>query len=343
MKAVSRLLGPYHMDDDPWNRKRNDQPPNLDDIFKDIFGDGKGKRSRRKGDGGTFSFTPFIIIIAVLFLASGFFIVGPAERAVIVRFGKVHREVGPGPNWVFPVVEQRAIVDTQKIGSFNYSAEMLTSDESYADVDVTVFYRVENPKDFLFNVVDPIDSLGQATASALRQVVGSTQLESILTDGRSEARDQIEHQLERIVGAYKLGIEVTDVKLQDAKPPAAVKPSFDDVIQAREDSDRFIMDAEGYRNTVIPKAQGERMRILNRANAIYEQTINDSHAQVAGFISILPEYKRYPDIVRNKLYISTMQDIYGKSRKVFLSNEGNLNLLPLGDLFAQNSGVNHVQ
>ena len=345
MQGEAKVGTVFNKEDDPWSRKREDSPPNLEEIFSDIFGSGKSKGSGRqssgKGDNTSFSFMPVLFVLTLLFLASGFFIVGPAEKGVIIRFGEVHRIVGPGPNWIFPIVEQRAIVDTQKIGSFNYSAEMLTSDESYADVDVSVFYRINNPRDFLFNVVDPVDSLGQATASALRQVVGSTQLESILTDGRSDAREQIELQLKKIVKSYELGIEVTDVKLQDAKPPAAVKPSFDDVIQAREDSDRYIMDAEAYRNTVIPKADGERMRILNQANAEYAQIINYSHAQVAGFLSILPEYRRFPDIVKKKMFISTMQGVYGKTKKVFLSNEGNLNLLPLGDLFAQNTEVSY--
>jgi membrane protease subunit HflK len=345
MQGESHIETVFNKEDDPWSRKRDDAPPNLEEIFSDIFGAGKTKRSGRSSSGNgrnaSFGLTPIIIILTLLFLASGFFIVDPAEKAVIIRFGQVHRIAGPGPNWVFPIAEKRAIVNTQKIGSFSYSAEMLTSDESYADVDVSVFYRIDKPTDFLFNVVGPIESLGQATASALRQVVGSTVLESILTDGRSEAREQIEQQLNKIVQLYGLGIEITDVKLQDAKPPAAVKPSFDDVIQAREDSDRYIMDAEAYRNMVIPRAGGERMRIINEGNAEYASVVNDSHAQVAGFISILPEYRRFPDIVKKKMFIATMQDLYGKTKKVFLSNEGNLNLLPLGDLFAQSAEVSH--
>ena len=139
----------YSMDDDPWNRKRQQTPPGLDEIFNDIFG---GKKSGSGGSKGI-SFTPLIMALLVLFIASGFFIVGPAEKAVIVRLGKVHRVAGPGPNWVFPIAESRTIVDTQKISSINYNAEMLTSDESYADVDVTVFFRVAEPVDYLYNAV----------------------------------------------------------------------------------------------------------------------------------------------------------------------------------------------
>ncbi|MCP8352632.1 FtsH protease activity modulator HflK [Candidatus Synchoanobacter obligatus] len=323
----------YHMDDDPWTRKRQESPPDLDKILKDIFGGGKRGKSKKK------SFFPFLMFIAVsLFLASGFFIVKPAEKAVVVRLGKVHRIVGPGPNWSFPFIEVRQVLDVQRIYSYNYNAEMLTSDESYADVDVTVFYRIASPEDFLFNAVNPVDALGQATASSLRQVVGNTTYESISTDGRAEARDSIKVHIERVINDYALGLEITDTKLQDAKMPDAVKPAFDDVIQAREDFDRFQMVAEAYRNTVIPKASGQRMRILNEANAEYEKLIMNAHAEVASFLAVLPEYQRYPDIIRNKMFVSTMQNVYGKTKKVFLSNEGSLNLLPLGKLLGQSDG-----
>lgn len=329
----------YNMDNDPWNRKKQDSPPGLEDIFKDIFGDGKKKGNEKQAN----LFVPLFVISLILFAASGFFIVGPAEKAVVTRFGKINRIAGPGPNWAFPLAEHYNIVDIQKIGAYNYSAEMLTSDESYADVDVTVFYRIENPVDFLYNVVDPVNSLGQATASALRQVVGNTPLEQILTDGRAKARDQIQTQIESVVDFYKLGLEVTDTKLQDAKPPQAVKAAFDDVIQAREDYDRFILDAEGYSNSVIPKADGERMRILNRAKGEYEQVVMDASAQVAGFEAIIPEYNKHPDIIRNQIFVSTMKDIYGKARKVFLSNDGSVNLLPLGEIINQNIEGSHGQ
>tara|TARA_B100001115_G_C15797222_1_gene393795 strand:- start:118 stop:1122 length:1005 start_codon:yes stop_codon:yes gene_type:complete len=326
----------YSMDDDPWNRKRQQTPPGLDEIFNDIFG---GKKSGSGGSKGI-SFTPLIMALLVLFIASGFFIVGPAEKAVIVRLGKVHRVAGPGPNWVFPIAESRTIVDTQKISSINYNAEMLTSDESYADVDVTVFFRVAEPVDYLYNAVNPVDALAQATASSLRQVLGNTELDPIMTYGRAEARDQIHAQIEKVADFYRLGIEVTDTKLQDAKPPAAVKPSFDDVIRAREDFDRYIMDAEAYRNAVVPKAQGESARILNEANAKYEQVVNNAHGQVAPFLAILKEYKRNPEVIRNELFISTMRDVYGRSNKVFMSNDSNLNLLPLSDLLSQRGRSN---
>jgi membrane protease subunit HflK len=314
-----------YMDDDPWNRKRKEEPPGVDEILSDIFGKDEGP--------GNF-LLPLLVIGCLGLLASGFFIVSPPEQAVVLRFGKVVRVVGPGPNWVIPLVETRHIVNTQKIGSYNYHSEMLTSDESYADVDVTVFYRIKDPRKFLFNDIDPIDSLGQSTASALRQVVGNTELDAILTDGRIEARDEIQIQVERIMSVYDNGVEITDTKLQDARAPQLVKAAFDDIIQAREDYNRFIMDAEGYRNKVIPYAQGQAKRIENQGRAEHARLINDAYAKVAGFDALVAEYKKSPEIIRNQLFFSTMQSLYSRTKKIFIGSEGNLNVLPLDKLLS---------
>lgn len=318
--------GILHKDEDPWTRKREEEPPGLDEIFDDVFGKGNGT-------GGSVLF-PLILVTSLAILASGFFIVSPPEQAVILRFGKVVRIAGPGPNWIIPGIESRYLVNVQKISSFNYNAEMLTSDESYADVDVTVFYRIKDPEKFLFNDVNPVDSLGLATASALRQVVGNTELEGILTDGRIAARDQIQVQVEKIISLYDNGIEVTDTKLQDAKPPQQVKAAFDDVIQAREDYDRYIMDAEAYRNDVIPVAEGKAMRIDNHAEGESAKIINSAYAKVAGFDALIPEYKKHPDIIKNQMFLSTMQSLYSRTKKVFLTSEGNFNILPFDKLLS---------
>ena len=318
----------FESENDPWTRKRQKSPPGLDEIISSIFGGRKGKG----GKANKISFLFALILVGVVFLASGFFIVAPAEQAVILRFGQFVRVLGPGPNWIVPGVEQRKIVNVHKIFPYNYSAEMLTRDENYADVDVTVFYRITNPKNFLFSAVDPVNSLAQATASALRQVVGDTSLEPILTVGRAEARDKIHKQIEAVVRYYDIGIEITDTKLQDAKPPQAVKSAFDNVIQAREDFDRYKKQAEAYQNTVVPKAEGSRMRIENEALAEHERIILDAHEQVAGFNALLSQYFKNPQIIRNKLFLTTMKDMYGRVKKVFVTGDGNLSLLPLGEL-----------
>ncbi len=318
---------------DPWDRSRHDQPPGLDEIFEKFFSS-SSKKGKGGGSEGSLALM-LVIVLSVLFIASGFFIVSPAEKAVVLRFGKIYRIAEPGPNWMIPLVDSREIVDVHKISAYNYQAEMLTRDENYADVAVTVFYRVNQPEAFLFNAVDPINGLAQATASALRQVVGSTDLESILTTGREEARAQIQQQVQEIISRYQIGVQVTDAKLQDARPPVQVKAAFDDVIQAREDYDRYIMQAEAYKNKVIPQAEGQKMRILNEADAKHDQIVLDAKAQVAGFLALLAQYKKDPKILKNRLYLETMREVYARSQKVFISSENNMSLLPLQEVFAK--------
>lgn len=319
------------MDKDPWDRSKHDEPPGLDEIFDNVVGSNGGPAK---------VLVPFLIVILIMFVASGFFIVSPAEKGVVTRFGKLYRIAEPGPNWIIPIVDRRFIVNVHAINTYNYNAEMLTSDESYANVDVTVFYRIQTPEAFLFNAVDPVDALGQATASALRQVVGNTTLEEILTDGRIKAREEINLQIIKIVESYDLGIEVTDTKLQDARHPAAVKAAYDDVIQAREDYDRYIMDAEAYRNNVVPKAEGQKKRIENQAKAEHEKILMEAQGEVAGFLAIVPEFKRSPKIISDRLFYSTMKDIYGNVKKVFVENDKSLNVLPLNEVLngASNRG-----
>lgn len=314
----------YRSERDPWDRSRHDKPPGLDEVFNSLFGGG-GKSPKN-------ILLILFIISALLFVISGFFIVSPAEQGVILRFGKVHRIAHPGPNWMIPGVEKRRIVDVQRIYGINSQAEMLTSDESYADVDVSVFFRIDNPAKYLFNAVDPIDSLTQATTSSLRQIVGSTTLENIITKGRESARDDIKELINEVIKVYDIGLEITDVKLQHAQAPQQVKPAFDDVIQAREDQDRYKMQAEGYRNKVIPEAEGVSRRIDNQAEADYEKIIMDAKAEVAGFNAVLQEYSKNPRIITDRMYLSTMKNIYGRTKKIFVSGDSSLNVLPLGDL-----------
>ncbi|MDC3180927.1 FtsH protease activity modulator HflK [Gammaproteobacteria bacterium] len=328
------MLKSYQMSEkDPWDRSRHDQPPGLDEIFEKFFSTGS-KNGKNGGDANKLSLM-LVIIFSVLFIASGFFVIYPAEKGVVLRFGHLHRIAAPGPNWMIPLVDTKEIVDVHKISAYNYQAEMLTRDENYADVAVTVFYRVQHPEDFLFNSVDPVNGLAQATASALRQVVGSTDLEDILTTGREDARAQIQEQVQDIVNRYKIGIEVTDTKLQDARPPVAVKAAFDDVIQAREDYDRYMMQAEAYKNKIVPQAEGRKMRLLNEAEAKRDQIILDAKAQVAGFIALLKEYRKDPKILQNRLYLATMREVYTKTQKVFISSDNNMSLLPLAEVFGK--------
>jgi len=320
---------------DPWDRSRHDEPPGLDEVFNSIFGSGGSD----KGPAAAISslIMGLIIVTSLLFLVSGFFIVAPAEHGVVLRFGQLYRTAMPGPNWSIPIVDKRYIVDVFKVNEYTYTAEMLTKDEIYAEVSVSVYHRIGNPENYLFASVDPLNALTQATASALRQVVGNSNLNALLSKDRVEIREEISSQLKQILDSYKIGIEITDVKLQNARPPSAVKPAYDDVIQAREDQHRYTMQAEGYSNKVIGLAEGEKRRIINEADAQYERIILESKAKVATFDALVSQYKRNPDIMKNRMYLDTMEHIFSQVAKVFVPNEGMLNVLPLSDIISKES------
>ncbi|MBX9706150.1 MAG: FtsH protease activity modulator HflK, partial [Gammaproteobacteria bacterium] len=195
---------------------------------------------------------------------------------------------------------------------------------------VAVQYRISNAKDYLYNVVDPTTSLQQATASALRQVIGNTTLDDILTTGRAVVRDQVAVQLQNILSLYNAGITISDVALQPAKAPEQVKDAFDDAINAQEDEQRFENQAEAYAMGIVPIAQGHAQRISQEAQAYQQQVVLQAQADVARFLAVLPVYESAPVVTRERLYLTTLQDIFTRSNKVFLDTKQGSNFyLPL--------------
>ncbi len=330
---------------DPWgsNRPNNGKkqgPPDLDVLIKQLqsklsgaFG-GKGKRggaATSSGDdsaGGGLLVGLVIIVLLIIWGVSGIFIVSPTERGVITRFGKFVSNVGPGPHWVPRFIEKNHVVgiSTQQ---YDYTADMLTKDENIVSVAVKVQYNVENVKDYLFNVVSPNTSLQQATASALRQVVGHTSLDQVLTIGREKVRDQTSQILKSILKIYQPGLLVTDVTLQPAKPPEAVTAAFDDAIKAREDQQRYINKATAYAKQVVAHARGQSARIMQEADAYQKQVVLNSQAAVAAYLAILPEYEKAPGVTRERMYLGSIESVLNKSSKIFVDVKGSNNLLYL--------------
>jgi membrane protease subunit HflK len=187
-------------------------------------------------------------------------------------------------------------------------------------------------------VNNPTVSLQQATASALRQVIGNTNLDEILTSGREQVSEDVKIQLIQILKKYQTGIEITQVALQPAKAPDAVKEAFDDAIKAQEDEQRYINQAEAYRMQVIPQASGEKQRVLSDANAYQQQVVLNAKGETARYLALLPEYQQNPDVTRERLYLGALQNVFTNSTKVFVDQkQGNNTLmyLPLDRLFAK--------
>lgn len=300
---------------DPWKRRDSQQPPNIDDIFAELSGGMLGKDS----DNNLLYFLLFALV--GLWALSGIYVVKPAEEAVVLRAGKYNASYGPGLHWFARGIENVYVLNTNEIDNYSYSSEMLTEDENYARVALTVYYRIKDPKDFLFNVNDPVESLQGAVQSSLRQVIGHTHLEEILTFGKEKTRADAAKLIETILARYNTGIEVTDVKLQEATVPSQVLSAFDNVITAREEKAAKISKGEQYVKRVIPEATGKARRTIEAANAKQSRVLFDAKADVAKFLALLPEYNADPTIMQKRLYYQTMQRVLPRVSKVFSSAE----------------------
>lgn len=337
---------------DPWGRRPDKGPPDLISLVKNFF----EKTAHKASSGGGSSsgieakYTSIFIIIGVIIVLiiwalSGVFILKPAEQAVITRFGKYVSTVGPGPHWIPPFIESHYTLNVQQVSNFPYQAEMLTKDENIVSVAVAVQYRIANARDYLFNVVNPVSTLQQATSSALRQEVGQVTLNSILTTGRQELRLKITEQLEKILVSYKSGLKVADVTLQSTKPPAAVMKAFNDAVKAREDSQRYQNKAQAYARKKILSAKGRIAQIVQAAKAYKESVVLHAKGAIARYLALLKPYQQAPVVTRERLYIDAVSSVLSHTTNVIVDTKGsNMLLLPLqqllkGELDAKKSTV----
>lgn len=329
---------------DPWGGRGNDD---LSKQFDEAIGRLKKKFNRMMSGGtgggddeqktanfGLWGLGLIVIVVLAIWVVAGFYTVQTAEQGVVLRFGKYATTTQPGLHWIPRLIDKVFLVNTQKIYTYSYDASMLTTDENIVNVAVTVFYRVNNPEKYLFRVSNPVNSLQQATASALRQVIGQTTLDNVLTVGREAVREETRVQLEKILKRYNTGIEVTQVALQQAKAPEEVKAAFDDAIKAQEDEKRYANEAQAYAMKVVPIAKGQAKRIVAEANAYKQQVVLGAQAEIASFLAILPEYKKAPQVTRERLYLSAMENVLNDSTKILVdqSKSNNLLYLPLDKL-----------
>ncbi|EGQ8175703.1 FtsH protease activity modulator HflK [Vibrio vulnificus] len=341
-------------DNDPWgNNNRGGQRPggrdqgplDLDEVFNKLsqklggkFGN-KGGRGPSIGGGGAIGFGVIAVIAVLVWVFAGFYTIGEAERGVVLRLGKYDRIVDPGLNWRPRFIDEVTPVNVQAIRSLRSSGTMLTKDENVVTVSMDVQYRVADPYKYLFRVTNADDSLRQATDSALRAVIGDSLMDSILTSGRQQIRQSTQQTLNQIIDSYDMGLVIVDVNFQSARPPEQVKDAFDDAIAAREDEERFIREAEAYKNEILPKATGRAERLKKEAQGYSERTINEALGQVAQFEKLLPEYQAAPKVTRDRLYLDTMEEVYSSTSKVLIDSEssGNLLYLPIDKLAGQDS------
>lgn len=340
--------GGGNKDKDPWGN--NDQgPPDLDEAFKNLtnnvtslFG---GGRRRASGGGPGFSGATFGIGALVLLLIWGFmgvYTVDQAERGVVLRLGKkVDEVVMPGLHWNPPLIDEVFVENVSQVRSIGHDAEMLTEDENIVRVDMRVQWKISSVQDYVLLVNQPQNSLKQAMESALRHVVGSSEMHDVLTEGRAALAVDVEARLQEYINLYGTGIQVEQVIIENTQPPDPVKEAFDDVIKAREDEQRLRNEADAYANQIVPEARGEASRQIEEANGYKEQVIARASGEAQRFNKLYTEYKLAPEVTRQRLYLDTMESVMKNSTKVMVDVDGGNNLLylPLDKLVQQSAST----
>ncbi len=331
----------------PWGNRPNQGPNDLDEALRNLqrklsamFG---GKGGDGDGGGGSaamrgFGFATVVLVLLAVWAMTGLYKVDAAERAVVTRFGQFVRTSTPGMNIHLPwPIEARQIVNVEAFESFSDQTRMLTSDENLVDINIAVQYRRADPVAFVFNVRDPEATLGQVSESAIRETVGRNTLEFVLEAGRQEISARTKELIQRTLDSYKTGIEVTSVNLQGVNVPDQVQASQRDAIKAREDRERFALEAKAYANDILPKAKGSAARQFEDANAYKARLVADAEGEAARFAKLLESYERSPGVTRQRLYYETMEEVFGSTAKVLVDTKGTGNMLylPLDKLTEQ--------
>lgn len=330
---------------DPWkNRGGRDQgPPDLDDVFKNLFGkfgkSGGGSGGSGKSLGGIGAGI-LIGLVVIIWAVSGFYTIREAERGVVLRFGEYAKQVEPGLRWAPTFIDRVIPVDVQSIRDQSSSGSMLTEDENVVSVQMEMQFRVVDPYRWTFAVESPETSLSQSLDSAIRYVVGHSTMDDVLTDGREVARQRVWEELQAIIEPYNMGVSIIDMNFRDARPPEQVKDAFDDAISAQEDEQRFIREAEAYAREIEPRARGQVNRMNEEAQAYKERVTLEAQGEVARFESLLPQYEKAPVVTRERIYIETMEEVLGSTSKILVDSKGGNNMmyLPLDKIMERQQG-----
>lgn len=353
---------------DPWGDRGGQQgPPDLDEVLqklrdglsKLLGGGGRGGGGGSPGmPGADIGGTGVIVILVVVLIGWalwGLYIVEPPEKGVVLRFGKFVELTEPGPHWIARPFYDVETIDVSKIhtaeigfrsangsnSSVPHESLMLTQDENIIDIKFAVLYRVHNPDKYLFNVLDPDNTLRQATEAAVREIVGRSTLD-VITEGRAlvsvEARGLIQEFLDSY-GEGGAGMMIRSVNMQEAQPPREVQDAFEDAVRAREDEERFKNEARAYAADVLPKARGDANTIRESARAYEAQVVAAAEGESARFLKVLVEYQKAPEVTRQRLYLEAVESVMANSTKVLMDVDGGSNLmyLPIDKLIGRGS------
>lgn len=342
-----------------WNDDNNQTPPELDEVIKDFKnkfnstfgGKSSGNSGASKAAKGSFKY--IFILAFIVWMATGIYIIDPAERGVVLRFGAFQTSTTQGPHWHIPYpIESVYKVNVEQVrsaeigfrnaqnsysGGVSSESLMLTRDENMVDVKLAVQYKIANAQDYLFNVSNPELTLSHVVQSIIRQVVGDNTMDFVLTTGRDQVAQEVKTASQALINDYGLGIQITAVTMQDAQPPVQLKAAFDDVVKAREDEQRYINEARAYANDIVPKARGASQRLLAEAEAYKSEVVSKSEGEAYRFTQILTEYTKAPGVTKERLYRETLEDVLSNTNKVIVdSNSNSLMYLPIDQLINSN-------
>lgn len=343
----------------PWGRGGGSgggpRPPDFEDFIK------KGQdrfRTILPGGGGGLGKSAYLLIgigLIIVWLMTGLYRVQTNEQGVVLRFGKWVETTQPGLNWHLPWPIETAltpsVTSVQQIDiGFQAGAGtgrsarrdvaeeslMLTGDQNIIDIDFTVQWKISDAGQYLFNIREPEQTVKIAAESAMREIIGRTDIQPALTEARGTVEAEARTLLQAMLDEYAAGIEITELVLQDVQPPQAVIDAFNDVLRAQQDRDRARNEADRYRNDILPRARGEALRVVQEAEAYKERLENEAEGEAQRFLSVYNAYKQNPEVARRRIYLETMQGVLSETDKVILDGQagqgGAVPYLPLNEL-----------
>lgn len=331
---------------DPWGNRGDQGPPDLDEAIRKlqnqlsgIFGGGRGGSSSDGGGGLSAGIIGLVAFALIAFYGfTGIYQVDQQERGVVFRFGAALEDLkGPGLHWNPPLIDEVDVVNVTQVRSHRHQSLMLTEDENIVDVSLTVQWVVDDAVNYRVNVFNPEGSLGHATESALRHVVGSASMNDVITDGREAIAAEVQARLQRYLNIYGTGIFVQKVNIDRSAPPTQVEDAFNDVQKAFEDRQRYINQATAYLEQVVPEARGRAQRQVEEANAYRDQVIARAEGEAERFEKLLTEYAQAKQVTRDRLYIDALESVFSNASKIMVDVEGGNNMmyLPLDQLTRQ--------
>lgn len=354
------------LNDPQWGRRKgNSNPPDLDDVLRNVSkrinelfgrkgggGEGPGGEGPKRQSSG--NIMAIIFLLLIVWAASGFYIVDEGQRGVVLRFGKHVDTTQAGLRWHMPYPIEKvenvnvSQVRTIEIGYRNNvrskvlkESLMLTDDENIIDIQFAVQYILNNPENFLFNNRDPDSTVLHVAETAIREIIGKSKMDFVLYEGREEVAARATQIMQTILDRYQIGITISRVTMQNAQPPEQVQASFDDAVKAGQDRERQRNEGQAYANDVIPRARGGAARLLEEAGGYQQRVISSAEGDVSRFEKILVEYSKAPTVTRDRLYLDMMQQVLSRTSKILIDQKSGSNLLylPLDKLIQMDGGI----